>query len=178
MEKLEHKVPFFRHSMHSCIKITVAKNAGVTNIDSLQWCMGELQSPAAPAPLVQLHWLRFQGMNLKFIAFGAWVYKCWTAWFIPWLHRMAQYLETPDTENSSTSFDGLYCNTSWESHRWCICHPYPSWQHLSFTDWGSKNNGIKGWMQDLSKFTWSKMMHYSRDNGGISIMRQTNALES
>lgn len=28
------------------------------------------------------------------------------------------------------------------------------------------------------KFTWIKMLHYPRDNGEISIMRQTNALES
>lgn len=28
------------------------------------------------------------------------------------------------------------------------------------------------------KFTWIKMLHYLRDNGEISIMRQTNALES
>lgn len=137
--------------------------------------MYELRSLAVSAALVQLHLLRFQGMNLKFFAFGAWAYKCWAAWFIPWLHIMAQYLETHVMENSSTSFDGLYCNTSWESHRWCICHHYPSWQHPSFTDWGPKNNGIKGWVYALSKFTYSKMMHYPRDNGGISIMRQTNA---
>lgn len=28
------------------------------------------------------------------------------------------------------------------------------------------------------KFTWIKMLRYPRDNGEISIMRQTNALES
>lgn len=28
------------------------------------------------------------------------------------------------------------------------------------------------------KFSWIKMLHYPRDNGEISIMRQTNVLES
>lgn len=103
--------------------------------------------PPVSAAAVLLHLLRYEP---EIFAFAAWVYKCWTTWFSPWLdcmiYSLVTYYGTVSKNPRYGEFDGLYCNTTWGSHRWCICHHCFSWQHPSFTEWEPTNNGIKSWM--------------------------------
>lgn len=147
-------------SHSSWVKIRVPKSTEVPNTRGLPWCVQEVQSLAAPAAAAELCKSKEE---LCFCCLSVWMLGCM-------VKSLTIYYGTVSETPCHGELDGLYCATSWESHSFY----FPlllSQQHPSFTEWEST-------LRAECKFTWIKMLPCPRDNEEISIMRQTNALES